>query len=574
MKRLLPLLLCLLSVRAYATTAASTDYADVLAAVTATAPGGTVTVPAGDSTWTSVLAIPKALTITGAGAGQSIIRKATSDMITYSNNITANLSGFTFVNSANSTSARILVLRGLNNIVHDCVFQGTVTKVVAIITSGGTGNPHPTGVIYNCTFIGSRTDTQGDLSSGDPNGFGRRIWADLDSVVAFGSANNIFYEDCTFTLPLGWTGNIMDAEYGGHYVLRYCTLYNGGAFNHGITSNTERGTRMVEIYHNTFIHEPTHPAPQDPPMRFRGGAAVIWSNTVEGTWSTASNLDIMLDNELLRYGNNIGDGNTAVPNGTGTHTGVSGALTLTDATKSWTTNAYVGWTVYDTGAGGGMGTITANTATTVTAVLTGGAWNFWVPDEPYKITNGYPLRDQIGRGKDASFWVWNAPGPVQANQPVYLWDNDHEGGAVAVGTANNGAGWIQAGRDYINNTPLPGYTPYPYPHPLRSGAVAAPVIILNPVTQTVISGSSVTFTASATGAPVPTWQWLKNASPIGGATNVSLILTNVTSADNGSYTATATNSAGSATTAAATLTVNTAPVVTPGTPGTPIITSP
>jgi len=98
---------------------------------------------------------------------------------------------------------------------------------------------------------------------------------------------------------------------------------------------------------------------------------------------------------------------------------------------------------------------------------------------------------------------------------------------------------------------------------------AAPTILTNPASQTVVSGSSVTFSASASGNPVPTVQWqvstnggsyFKNLS---GATGTSLTLANMTSSQNGYlYRAVFHNSAGSATTAAATLTVQFAPTVT------------
>lgn len=550
--------------------AASPNYSDVLTAYNAASPGDIISVPSGDVIWFSTLNVAKAVDIRGAGIGQTIIRKNTGGFFTWSNNVTALFSGFTLSCSANSTSAVIMTIRGLNNVVHDCRFEGTVTKVVGIIASGGTGNPHPTGVVYNCYFSGCRFDVQGDLASSTTQGFGRRIWADLDSVVAFGSSNFIFFEDCTFDLPVGWTGNINDSEYGGHYVVRYSTMKNGGTFCHGITSNSERGARMTEVYHNTYIHEVGHAAPQDPPIRLRGGSAVIWGNTITGTWSTVSNADVMLDNELQRFGDNIGDGNTAVPNGTGTHTGSSNVAVLTDATKSWTTNAFVGWTVYNL-TDGSLGTITANTATTVTATLSGGTENDWDFGDSYKVTNGYPLRDQIGRGLDASFWVWDAAGPVQASQPVYIWDNNHEGGAITLSIANNSGGWIQADRDYFNNTAMPGYVPYTYPHPLRNDSVA-PVITSNPVSQTVASGANATFTAAATGTPTPTWQWSKGGSPIVGATSSTYVITGAVGADAGSYAATATNSAGTATTSSATLTVTTAPDPATGTPGTPVIT--
>ncbi len=97
----------------------------------------------------------------------------------------------------------------------------------------------------------------------------------------------------------------------------------------------------------------------------------------------------------------------------------------------------------------------------------------------------------------------------------------------------------------------------------------APVITVNPLSQTVTAGSTVTFTAAATGTPAPTVQWLESTdggvtfTPITGATSTTLTLTGVTTAESGDeFEATFTNVAGSATTAAAVLTVVVAPAIT------------
>ena len=96
---------------------------------------------------------------------------------------------------------------------------------------------------------------------------------------------------------------------------------------------------------------------------------------------------------------------------------------------------------------------------------------------------------------------------------------------------------------------------------IASGAVAtAPSITTQPSSQTVNMGSAVSFTVAASGSPAPTFQWQKNGSAISGATSATLALSNVQAADAGSYTAVATNSAGSATSSAATLTVQAAAV--------------
>ena len=84
----------------------------------------------------------------------------------------------------------------------------------------------------------------------------------------------------------------------------------------------------------------------------------------------------------------------------------------------------------------------------------------------------------------------------------------------------------------------------------------APVITLQPISQTVTAGTQVTFTANASGTPVPTFQWRKGNVDIPGATNTSYTIANVQAGNAGSYTFVATNSVSSATSNAATLTVN------------------
>jgi MYXO-CTERM domain-containing protein len=93
-------------------------------------------------------------------------------------------------------------------------------------------------------------------------------------------------------------------------------------------------------------------------------------------------------------------------------------------------------------------------------------------------------------------------------------------------------------------------------------AATAPTITTQPASQTVTAGASVTFSVVATGTPTPTYQWSKAGTAINGATNASYSVASTTAADAGSYTVTVSNSAGSVTSNAATLTVNPV-VVTP-----------
>ncbi|MBI2496797.1 MAG: immunoglobulin domain-containing protein, partial [Opitutae bacterium] len=90
-------------------------------------------------------------------------------------------------------------------------------------------------------------------------------------------------------------------------------------------------------------------------------------------------------------------------------------------------------------------------------------------------------------------------------------------------------------------------------------SAVAPSITTQPTSQTVTAGGSASFTVAASGTPAPTYQWQKGGVNIAGATSTTLTLSNVQSGDAGNYTAVATNSAGSATSNLATLTVQAAP---------------
>ena len=67
---------------------------------------------------------------------------------------------------------------------------------------------------------------------------------------------------------------------------------------------------------------------------------------------------------------------------------------------------------------------------------------------------GWPCLDQIGRGPGEAF------GDAQPSEPVYVWDN-------TVDMVSDGDNNVQEGRDFINGTARPSYTPLTYPHPSR-----------------------------------------------------------------------------------------------------------
>src|SRR6266568_3479289 len=92
-------------------------------------------------------------------------------------------------------------------------------------------------------------------------------------------------------------------------------------------------------------------------------------------------------------------------------------------------------------------------------------------------------------------------------------------------------------------------------------APVAPAITSQPGNQTVTAGQTATFTVAATGTAPLSYQWQKNGANITGATAAGYTTPATTTADSGStFAVVVTNTAGTVTSASATLTVNPAPV--------------
>ena len=87
----------------------------------------------------------------------------------------------------------------------------------------------------------------------------------------------------------------------------------------------------------------------------------------------------------------------------------------------------------------------------------------------------------------------------------------------------------------------------------------APSIITQPASQTVTADQTAMFSVSAAGTAPLSYQWRKNGTAVGGATSPRYTTPAETTSDSGAqFTVVASNSAGSATSAAAILTVNAA----------------
>jgi Abnormal spindle-like microcephaly-assoc'd, ASPM-SPD-2-Hydin/Immunoglobulin I-set domain len=93
-----------------------------------------------------------------------------------------------------------------------------------------------------------------------------------------------------------------------------------------------------------------------------------------------------------------------------------------------------------------------------------------------------------------------------------------------------------------------------------SGTVVAPTITTQPASQTVTAGQTATFSVVASGTAPLGYQWQKNGATISGATSASYTTPAATTSDSGStFDVVVSNSVGTVTSNAATLTANPAP---------------
>jgi hypothetical protein len=136
---------------------------------------------------------------------------------------------------------------------------------------------------------------------------------------------------------------------------------------------------------------------------------------------------------------------------------------------------------------------------------------------------------------------WNLPG----NQLPYTYTMDDPSQLQAIvtsSTAGAGAGVLTWNK---TNWLITSYPP------------SAPTIIADPQGQTITAGHSATFTVAAGGSAPLSYQWYYNTnSGIPNATNTFLMLTNVQATNAGTYSVIVTNTAGSAASSNAILTVS------------------
>lgn len=517
-------LTCLGQLEAAVIRAKSVSLNDVSSALALASEGDTVSVPAGTASWTSTLTITKGVTLEGAGndatvilddisrerhreqpparglrfakfqpsgalAGAKVIQSIVR--IQLGSRQSFRLTGFTFRPGSITTSGSYGVyLEGtcpsvrVDHCHFDQIYRGEYVRTVGWLY----------GVIDHCVFdcrprsqsILVFHDGWGGYSNGDGS------WAE---PPYFGSEKFIFIEDNVINNVAGPTQTTasIDSWAGSRYVCRYNTFNDTVATNHGLeSSRRRRGCRVTEIYKNTFNFK------RIPAVAgiSRSGAMVVYDNTWRGN---ELNRGKALKCFRQQYafppwgganGNNPWDLNDS--RGlyvSGKHDGADGSQKLVVAQAGWTPNQWVDYTLSNK-ATGRFSFITSNTSDTITYLLDSGfghetgCMSFNKGDR-FEIHKLLIALDQPGRGKgdlisgdnDKPFntTTKSSSWAHQALEPIYSWNNTYNDTTkLKISNGDPPYPTLKENRDFYNETPMPGYKAYTYPHPLVSRTSVSP----------------------------------------------------------------------------------------------------
>lgn len=454
----------------------SSSQSDVAAAVASAADGDIVTIPGGTASWTRTLRVKKGITIQGAGVGSTIIKDAVQsgpllDCSLAAGNLTR-ITGIEFQDGGRSGNelGGILKFTGSNTNgsqfrMDHCQFDD-LNGVVVVDTV--------IGVVDHNTFI--RAAKNGDcivVYDNFWNGgtFGDGSWAD---ATHFGTDRFLFIENNVFRNNGDGQPGITDSYAGGRFVVRHNQIFDWTVETHGTESNQRgRGVRAVEVYNNTYTGSDRNRFAG----KMRSGVILFHDNTITGYWTGSTEFTLQAyraDDVFAPWGGADGTSHWDANSGpfySGTAS-AGGNHTVSVSGSPWTSNQWTGYTIRrDAGGSPGFAQIQSNTSNTIT--FSGGVFgslNFNAGDT-FKIYKVNQAIDQPGRAKGSL--ITGSP-PVkpsrwndQATEPCYAWNNV-SGGTQQVGFGR-GDLIIRPGEHYFNNTPMPGYTPYIYPHPLVNG---------------------------------------------------------------------------------------------------------
>ncbi len=493
MKKLIPLLLLSLPVKAAIITAASCSYTDVTNAVAHASHGDTVQLPFGTGSWGQMITI-SGITLQGSGTNNTLIidnspqfTSATTLTLACTNGFLTRVTGiqFTYTNTAYNNFSGMVEVSGGSPFwrIDNNYFNNTSAKSIRI-------KDDSYGLIDDNLFVGCAKQYIEVFGAG----FGDSSWALPDTMGTTNAVvieSNTFYDTCRF----GST----DTDNGGRICFRFNTL-NGTFFTvHGTeTGQRFRGCRQLEVYNNTFFYLPSGPYDDFyTTCDIRGGTGVIFSNDMKGYYTSVTVSSYRETDNDLNFtpwfgasGINGYDSNSPTAL-FGTASATSNKLYV--ASAAWSINQWSGYTVYNSNSINGLkvfGIVSSSDANTMSFVSPRTAqYTFYITNgDPFSVHIAYPTIDMLGRGQGNDLGSTNTPFPaypMQQLDPLYFWSNNlslYGNGFYQPQPPQVGSAYPQtkSGRDYYNDIVKPGYTPLIYPHPMINNP-APPIVVASGV---------------------------------------------------------------------------------------------
>ena len=479
-------------------TAADCSEGEVSACINAASSGDTVTIPAGDclgTPWTTGVTIPsgKNITIQGAGYNNTIIGHGNITVFNL-NGTSTRITGLQFKRMPADEGKTLGAVRArgigwridhnwFNNNDSTVDYPNSDHEYIAIEADNPMSTTFISGLIDNNIIFG-RIDLNGSTF-----GVASTEW---NAASRLGTANAVYIEDNIFKRTDLEHANVVDAARGVSYVARYNTI--GGAtlgghaqfMTHGLIADGMRGTKNFEIYGNNLYADDYY---WMPPVTLRGGTGVVLvniSNDKYADGNDAPNIGIQMYDQ--RAANSC--------SGTCTYVGFcdgTGGLIDVDGTE-------------------------ANGHRCRDQIGTGSDVSVWAtytstPDDPPTSAPAYYLLNRIGTVLIDTKWVYQvrsgSTDHIQANRDYYGEGTSFDGiSGVGYGTLDNrpatcttGVAYWVTNDDYANIGTYTGanwsyqsttartknisgslykctdtdtweeyYTPYTYPHPLRTEA--------------------------------------------------------------------------------------------------------
>jgi len=470
---------CIFLPEGYAKTieARSCSYTDVSGAVSSATRGDTVTVPAGKCIWGSELVVTKAIRLQGAGIDVTTIKSGMTGGTGYSTSKFLfryvpsspssdaselfELTGFTFdedsksgsiiVRNENATPLRKVRIHH-NKIINSYGVEVTSNEYATSITIEGTVY----GVIDNNTIIGvPRIGNYGNSYAT----LGRSSWD--NTTFKYGSPDNIYWEDNIFikdTILISDARQLLSyGDRGGRYVFRYNNIINS-------TTNPFYAWDM----HGTQVGG----TPTSPGYRNRSTmGAEIYGNHISNPYS-ALQIWGHRGGKLLAFYNYVMDGSNTIQ-----------AVILDEASERWapTNHACLGLGYSACSSDGERQEQTksfywnnrksSNNGLIITKLISDTRWDQW---------GGNKLRE------NENFWNHNtgfngtlgmgcgtlANRPKTCTEGVGYWATDQSCSQVPEASVGKAPKTPISGTLYrcvATNSWQEYYTPYTYPHPLRTG---------------------------------------------------------------------------------------------------------